>query len=171
MMFHIAPLTIAALVTLAAMNVWPLLALMQDHDPAQQVVDAKSRWTPNISSTTLALPEGKALSAYSETLARPVFFKTRQSFVPPPPAPPPAPKQEAPPQPAAVVDPGLVLGGIMIDGDAKRAYLFNRADLQGRWLSEGDIVTGWQLHAIDATSVRLQQRGRTILLQLYPAGP
>ena len=101
------------------------------------------------------------------TLAKPVFLKTRAPYVPPPPAPPPAPKPVvAPPQ--APVDPGLALGGVVIIEDARKAYIFNRADSRGAWLSEGATILGWQVESIDALTARLQQAGRTIELELYP---
>jgi hypothetical protein len=75
------------------------------------------------------------------------------------PAPVPAP---------VVVDPGLVLGGVIIAPDVKKAYLFSKADSRGTWASEGENFMGWTVQSIDAASATLLQANRTIDLQLYP---
>lgn len=171
MTFRVAPLTAATLVVLVVLDAWLWSLVVRNHDPTEQIADQKALWIPNLTDTAAGPAASKPISTYSETLARPIFFKARQPFVPPPPAPPPVPTVQSPPQPPAVVDPGLILAGVMIDGDAKRAYLFNKASSQGLWLSEGETIVGWQLRSIDTMSAKLQQGGRTILLQLYPTGP
>jgi len=168
MTFRVAPLTIMALAVLVTLDVWLLSAVVQDSAPEEGVSDITSQWTPGSAPTTATALFSKPISVYSETLARPVFFKTRQPFVPPPPTPPPAPKVQPAPPPA-VVDPGFVLGGVMIDADVKKAYVFSKTNSQGLWLSEGENVMGWTLRAIDPAGAKLQQGGRTIELHLYPS--
>lgn len=166
MTLRLAPLTAAMLFTLAAINVW-LLSLMLQGSP-ELIVSNNRQWTPNLARTAAAAPPARPTAAHGEILARPVFFKSRQPFVAPPPA--PVPKPVSPPSPPVPADPGLVLGGIMIDGPAKRAYLVDKASSQGTWISEGDTIGGWKLDTIDAAGVTLQQGGRTVKLQLYPTG-
>ena len=63
-----------------------------------------------VTEATGGLIATRATPAYRETLAHPVFYKTRQPFVPPPPTPPPAtPNTGALPAPP---DPGIALGGV-----------------------------------------------------------
>jgi hypothetical protein len=41
-----------------------------------------------------------------------------------------------------IVDPGLVLGGVMIKNDVRKSYVFSRAGASGAWASEGDEFMG-----------------------------
>ena len=113
----------------------------------------------------------KPLTVYGGILAQPIFFKTRQPFVPPPPAPPPMAKAPAPAPTPAPVDPGLALGGVIITPDVKKAYVVSKANSRGTWASEGDSVMGWTVQSIDAGSARLGQANRTIDLHLYTPKP
>jgi thiamine pyrophosphate-dependent acetolactate synthase large subunit-like protein len=85
---------------------------------------------------------------------------------PPPPTPPPVPQAPAPAPPPAI-DPGLVLAGVIITADVKKAYLVNKADSQGIWASEGESIMGWTVQSIDAESAKLLQANRTLDLRLY----
>jgi hypothetical protein len=66
------------------------------------------------------------------------------------------------------MDPGLVLGGVVVVEQARKAYIFNKADQRGGWFSEGETVLGWTVESIDAAAARLRQGDRSIELQLYP---
>lgn len=70
--------------------------------------------------------------------------------------------------PPAPMDPGLVLGGVVVVEQARKAYIFNKADQRGGWFSEGETVLGWTVESIDAAAARLRQGDRSIELQLYP---
>jgi hypothetical protein len=61
----------------------------------------------------------------------------------------------------------LVLGGVTIAGDLRKAYLFTQADPKGAWVSEGESFMGWKVEAVGSMSTKLQQQGRTIELDLY----
>jgi hypothetical protein len=118
----ISPLGGVALVAVGGVNVWLLAMVVATHAP-----EAK----PDVDLTTqLAQVSAPAIASalppkvYRETLARPVFFKSRAPCVPPPPpSPPQPPKPAAPPAP---VDPGLQLAGVAITAGASRAYLVGR---------------------------------------------
>jgi hypothetical protein len=129
---------------------------------------AATEQAPIPPSSGLKLLKPKPITAYGETLAKPVLFKSRAPYVPPPPAPPAPPPKPVSTPPPAPVDPGLVLGGVVIMEEAKKAYIFNKADLRGAWLSEGESILGWRLDAIDAAAARLARGDRSIELQLYP---
>ena len=169
MTIRVAPLTAASLVVLAAANIWLLSVVLQDHGPEAQVVAAKSEWRPKPPSSTMGVPGPKPLTVYGGIIAQPIFFKSRQPFVPPPPPPPPLAKAPAP-APAAV-DPGLALGGVIIAPDVKKAYILSKSDSRGTWASEGDSVMGWTVQSIDSGSARLGQANRTIELHLYAPKP
>lgn len=111
------------------------------------------------------IPAKQPILSYKETMAHPIFFKSRAPYIPPPPPPPPVQKVAAPPPP---VDPGFVLGGVMIVKDRKRAYIFTKANPNGSWASEGDEFIGWRVIAVNAMGATLRQQDRTIELQLYP---
>lgn len=167
MRFRIAPLSAASLLALGGFNALLLAVVIADHTPEEQTAAANTEWTPNLPPSGTQPLNLKPINGYSQTLSRPILFKTREPYVPPPPPPPPAPKPVAA-APPVVVDPGLVLGGVMITNDARKAYLFNKADARGMWLSEGDTTMGWMLESIDSMSAKLRQAGRTIELHLYP---
>jgi hypothetical protein len=168
---RIAPLTLAGLAGLASLNAWLLAAALETPALERDVkaAVATAGHTANPSASELDVPKPRPIAAYGQTLAKPVFFKTRAPYVPPPPPPPPAP-----PKPAAVpppADPGLALGGVVIMDNARKAYIFNKADARGLWLSEGETILGWKVESIDALTARLQQANRSIELQLYPQRP
>ncbi len=165
----VAPLTAIALLTLGGGNVL-LLALAvaeiaDDDDPSAPKIE----WTPKLSTSAERLTSVTPLNAYQQTTAHPIFFKTRQPFVPPPPPPPPPPPALVQPTPAPppVVDPGLAVGGVIISGGAKKAYLFRKADRSGSWLAEGEEILGWKIQSIDSGGAKLQKDARDIELPLY----
>jgi hypothetical protein len=166
----IAPLTAIALLILGGSSILLLgltvAEILQDDD----VSTPKIEWTPKLSTSAERLTSVTPLNAYQQTTARPIFFKTRQPFVPPPPPPPPPPTPPPPrasPPPPPIVDPGLAVGGVMISGGAKKAYLFRKADRAGSWLAEGEEIMGWKVQSIDSGGAKLQQDRRNIELPLY----
>lgn len=126
-------------------------------------------WTPKLSTSAERLINITPLNAYPQTTAHPIFFKTRHPFVPPPPPPPPAPPPapRASPSPPPVVDPGLAVGGVIISGGTKKAYLFRKADKAGSWLAEGEEIMGWKVQSIDSGGAKLQKDERAVELPLY----
>jgi hypothetical protein len=110
--------------------------------------------------------DGKnTIKSYDQILLRPIFFKSREPFVPQPPDTTKRAKATAVP---VFVDPGLVLGGIMISRTARQAYLFQKSKPDGSWIREGEDFLGWKLEFLDQGDARLQKEGHTIDLQLYP---
>jgi hypothetical protein len=159
------PLTAIGLVALAAANA-ALIALvtvelLQDPDETPGAPES----TPALTMGESGIPQPRPIGDYAQTLARPVFLKSRAPFVAPPPAPPPVVKPPAPPVSA---DPGLALAGVMIRPGQRKAYLVSKADSRGTWASEGDILSGWKVQLIAAGGVKLQQQDRTVELPLYP---
>jgi hypothetical protein len=165
MRFHIAPLTGLALGGLCAINCWLLTVVLRSAVVETQrppaIPASRSQLLENATSLLFIKPAGE----YGEILTHPVFYKTRAPYVPPPP-PPPAP--QIPVTPPVPVDPGIALGGVIIRGDLKKAYLFSKGGAAGTWVSEGEMFMGWIVRSIDSTSTKLQQSNGTIDLQLYP---
>lgn len=165
MSVRIAPLAAAGLLALAGINAWLATIVLEGAVAGDAAVVGSVEWSPKLSPSTDAMPNPKPINAYGQTLAHPIFFKTREPFVPAP-----RPAAVAPnAAPAPVVDPGLILGGVLITPDLKKAYLSSRADPRGTWVSEGESFMGWTVASIDEAGVKLQQQGRTIALQLYAA--
>ena len=165
MKWSISPVGAAGLFIVAGINVWLLTAIVieivSDSQPAADKVD----WNLSLSALVGNVANRRPVEAYRQILARPVFFKSREPFVPAPPPPPPVLIATPPP---TVVDPGLVLGGVMIKNDVRKAYVFSKAGTNGAWTGEGDEFMGWKMTSINRTGAKLEQKGRSIDLLLYP---
>jgi hypothetical protein len=122
-------------------------------------------WDARLAGSIAGVTGRKPAEDYGQILAHPVFFKSREPFVLAPPPPPPRPSV---PPPVALVDPGLVVGGVMLKSGVSKAYLVSQAGSGGTWVNEGETIQGWQVMSIDQSGVRLAQAGRAIELQLYP---
>jgi hypothetical protein len=170
MTVRIAPLTAAGLLALGGINAWLLTVVIAGVAGEEPAAIAAPVWNPNFPGAGGDIPAARPINAYRETLMHPVFFKTREPYVAPPPRPvaPAVPAMLPKPAPPPVVDPGLIMGGVIISGDVRKAYVYSKADSHGSWVSEGENLTGWKVQAIDAGTVTLRQQDRTIELQLYP---
>ena len=160
-------LVVVGLLALGGVNAWLLAIVVDEMTADHRAAIDKVDWDPEVTGSTESAATRRPIGAYGDTLARPVFFKTRTPYVPPPPPPPPAPpKVVAPPPP--VVDPGFVVGGVVIETPLRKAYVFTRANPQGTWAKEGEDVMGWKVQSVNSSGVVLHQQGRTIELKLYP---
>jgi hypothetical protein len=72
---------------------WLAAVAVETVDSSDPIPNGKFEWTPKLSTPTEGMPHLKPLDAYKQTLAHPIFFKTREPFVAPPPPPPPPPPQ------------------------------------------------------------------------------
>lgn len=164
----VAPLHRISLMMLGGAGMVLLTLTAREIRQADTVATPMVDWTPRLSTAAEPLTAGPPLTASRQTTARPVFFKTRHPFVPPPLPPPPPPqaaKPAAPPAPPA--DPGLAVGGVTIINGTKKAYLFTKTDRNGSWLGEGEQITGWKVKSIDGAGAKLTKDGREIELPLY----
>lgn len=162
---RIAPLGLVGLLIASGVNVGLLTIVVIEVVSDNLVAVDKVEWSPNLSESIGNVANRSPIDAYRQILTHPVFFKSREPYVPPPPAPPPA--LIAAPRPV-VIDPGLVLGGIMIKNNVRKAYVFTRAGTGGTWTAEGEEFMGWKVRSINGTGAKLEQQGRSIELQLYP---
>jgi hypothetical protein len=113
-----------------------------------------------------------SMRAYPETMARPLFMRSRAPFVPPPPAEsvpfmPALPAQPpiVPPQP--VVDGDVRVFGVLADGRAARALLTSNSKPDGDWLRVGEAIGGWTLVEITSEGVVLSAGPQQRTLRLY----
>jgi hypothetical protein len=165
--FRIAPLTAAGLLALGSINAWLLTTVTLGGEPREQESVTNVASSLNLTEATGGLIITRAAAAYRETLAHPVFYKTRQPFIPPPPAPPPAaPKPAALPVPA---DPGIALGGVAINSDLRKVYLLSKANSLGTWVGEGEAFMGWTVQSVGPEGAKLRQADRELRLELYPS--
>jgi hypothetical protein len=113
---RLTPLAAAGLLGIGVIDALLLAGLIQSLRETPAAV-APTEWKPNVSAADDAPPASRPIGSYEQVLAHPLFFKTREPFVPPPPPPPPPP---APPRSAApvapVVDPGISVAGVLISG-------------------------------------------------------
>jgi hypothetical protein len=169
MNLRIAPLAAVGLAALAGINLWLLTNILAGAAGEEPGSVAAPTWDGKWSGPGKADVVAKPISAYGQILAQPIFFKTREPYVAPPPRPaqPPAPVVAKPPPPP-IVDPGFSVAGIIISQGVRKAYIHTKKDQEGSWVSEGGNLTGWRVQAIGPESVKLEQQDRTIELQLYP---
>lgn len=111
--------------------------------------------------------------AFSETLTRPLFSRSRRKFIPPqkpkPAAPTPVQAVQATAQHSQPVAPppsDLILIGISLRNDQSSA-LMSKGPGNNVWVSTGDEIAAWKVSEIDANSVRLTHGGRETFLYLY----
>ena len=165
MNWRISPIRAIGLLAFLGVNIWLLgfvaIEVMSDNRTLSDKVD----WNHGLSASVAKAGSRKPIETYAHILAQPVFFRSRQPFVPAPSAPLPV---SLPAPPTVVIDPGLTLGGVMIKGGVKKAYVFNKAGTSGTWTSEGDDFMGWRVGSISGTGAKLEQKGRSIDLLLYP---
>jgi hypothetical protein len=167
MAVRVTPLALTRLTLLGLVHAWLIAAIVVDLVP-----DDADHFTEIAGTPMLATLEGgnvggtNAIRSYDQILSRPIFFKSREPFIPPPPE---ATTSQAKATSAPVfVDPGLVLGGIMISRTNRQAYLFQKSKPDGSWIREGEDFLGWKLEFLDQGNARLQKDGHTIDLRLYP---
>jgi hypothetical protein len=117
---RISPLAAAGLLGLAAIDTWLAAIIAADIGASDQAATPQIQSTLRLTPSTDGAPSSKPIDAYGQILAHPIFYRTREPFVPPPPV---APKPVTPPVPPAPVytDPALVVAGIMIDRGVRKA--------------------------------------------------
>ncbi len=167
MAVRISPLAAAGLLALAGVNISLLIAIAGDVAPETHASTGPAEWTPSLSAATESIPNPKPILAYEQTLAHPIFFKSRGPFVAPVKAAPPAAVPAAPLAPI-FVDPGLVLGGILMNGGVNKAYLSRKTDPNGTWVTQGESFVGWKVRSIETGRAKLEKDGHVIDLWLYP---
>lgn len=159
------PLGMAGFLLLLGVDLWLLKIVATEIFFENATSTDNVEWNTTLTASSGAVAAPKPIDSYREIVAHPVFFKSRAPHVAPP---PPPPVVAAPPPPPVPVDPGLVLGGVMIKPDFRKAYVFSRAGTNGAWIKEGEDFMGWKAVSIGKGGAKLQQAGRSMELLLYP---
>ncbi|MFL5258597.1 MAG: hypothetical protein ACJ8AS_02500 [Hyphomicrobiales bacterium] len=134
-------------------------------------IPVRPPWAPEAPSEA-AFPANANGDVDPVILARLVFSSIRRPPVPRPAEPAAAEPIVEESQPAAVdVAPpdGLVLQGILIDDDHRKAFVISPADQAGVWLESGGNVGGWSISRIEPGGVVLTHGNREVELPLYPS--
>src|ERR1700688_1008517 len=127
MVARISPLAAAGLLALIGVYISLLIGIAGDVAPETYASTGPAEWTPSLSAVTESIVNPRPIPAYELTLAHPIFFKSREPFVAPVKAAPPPAAAAAPPAPV-FVDPGLVLGGVLMNGGGHKGYLSRETD-------------------------------------------
>lgn len=161
---RIAPVRAAGLLIVLGVNAGLLASVATQLASDGSTAAGKIDWNVNLTGAVANPTDRRPVDSYGQILARPVLFKSREPFVPTPPAPP------AVTPPPVAADPGLAVGGVMIKNGLSKAYLFSKAGPGGAWAGEGETFQGWRVMSVKSTGVNLEQNGRSIDLSLYPPG-
>jgi hypothetical protein len=145
-------------------NVFLLAVILTSFGEDLAIISDGGGWNAGLSAPIGSAFTRKPIDAYKQVLAKPVFFKSREPFVTL--LPRSSVVAAAPPPP--MVDPNIVLGGVLISEDTRKAYVFSRNGTGGEWIVEGGEFLGWHIGAISEGGAKLEQAGRAIDLQLYP---
>jgi len=107
----------------------------------------------------------KPPSADAQTLARPIFVKSRR---PPAAASKDQPRAEASPAaPVAMLPPGTAVRAISKGDGARRAFLVSSGKPAGVWVKVGDEFEGFRVRTIDRARLVLEGE-KKIALDLFP---
>jgi hypothetical protein len=129
--------------------------------------------TPVRSLQEIADPVRTALSEFSQTLARPLFFESRRFPVPQPkqiklepPKPSPPPPPPPPPKPVALPD-KIKLLGVLLQSETAGA-LIETPPQAAAWHKIGDRIADWTITAIEENRVVFRHdSARSATLPLY----
>jgi hypothetical protein len=121
----------------------------------------------------IADPLQPALSSFSQSLARPLFFEARRLPTPQPkevkaepPKPPPPSPPPPPPKPVVLPDKIKLLGVVMQAEDRKA--LVEIPPQPATWLKVGDQIAEWTITAIEENRVVLSHHSsKSATLALY----
>jgi hypothetical protein len=138
------------------------------------VLDAPTPTTTSVRPLQeISDPVPPALSEFSQSLARPVFFESRRLPLPQskqiklePPKPPPPPPPPPPPKPVVLPDKIKLLGVLMQSETA--SALIETPPQPPAWHKIGDRIADWTITAIEENRVALRHdSARSATLPLY----
>jgi hypothetical protein len=151
-------------VTLTGLRLWQTPFLLEA--PTTTAIPARSL-------RAIDDPVHPALSEFSQTLARPLFFESRRLPLPQPkqiklepPKPPPPPPPPPPPKPVVLPD-KIKLLGVLMQSDTASA-LIETPPQPAAWHKIGDRIADWTITAIEENRVVLRHdSARSATLPLY----
>jgi hypothetical protein len=144
---HVITLAGLAVLDLAA-GAYALNAFTRQPDEAPAVARAVRPLAP----AAAAEPPAMELGPEAETLARPLFVKSRR----PPPVRPKADADEGPPPT------DMKLRAIVALDQSPRAYLVANGAAEGKWLKVGDELGSWTVDSIEPMQIALRHESQTV---------
>ena len=142
--------TVVLLALLAAVWQWAM--------PADLPVSTLPPNPPAATDSTARLAAAAMTPAYPAIAEHPLFYPTRQPWVPPPPKPaPPAPQAQAPTAPHPLQKYQLV--GIVISEGMRTALLKPTDGSKTVVISEGQDLNGWTLREISRDGLHFESAG------------
>jgi hypothetical protein len=159
------PLLLAAVIALAGLVLWDRQS-GDDASPAAVRTAEKSPRVPAVSRSGEGIDPtaNLTLDMLHDTLARPLFERSRRPIEVPPP-PPPLPVAPAPP--AAIDHNALSLLGVVASEGRKVALLKRNSTGQYVRAEVGDTVDGWTIISIEPQRVMIQLRDTRVTLELF----
>lgn len=159
-------LLLGAVAALLVLN-WKISGMELDTSPLPDEVAGPTSAAP-VAEHVEIRPLGP-LTAYRETLTRPLFHPSRRPLVAP------APSAEAPAEPPAEIaaaEPSRMklLGLIRTGARAQRALIRLEGQPYGTWVDVGGEIEGWRLSSIEPNKVLIEKNGGREELLLYSQG-
>lgn len=105
----------------------------------------------------------KLASSDVQTLARPIFSKSRRPLA----ERPNARLSKAPPSPPPAA-PTVGLQAIVGSRSNGRAFLISRPFPEGKWYRVGEQIEGWTIADMQSSELTLTNNAHTVRLRLYP---
>lgn len=109
--------------------------------------------------------QGARTSAGEQTLARPIFSKSRRPFAAPP------VETQSKIEEAPVAATGLSVTAIVKTGGVKRVLIVSSAEPEGKWALEGERLEGWTIAEVRDFDVTLRNGQNVVQLKLYSDHP
>lgn len=170
-----SPISLIGLALLGALNLAAAItlysaAISQDRLGSFPAASSLAPETEIRGATAINPPP---IEAYEQVIARPVFFKSRLPWIPPPAAAAPVParpgantERETGPE---LGDP--TLRAVVLATTVHKALIATEQQPEGNWLKQGETVGGWELISIDSISATLRRGDKKKRLKLYTDDP
>lgn len=157
---------LAGLAVAASAALWS--ASEHEIDTRPVAARAVSAGAVNVADKPAVLSTLKPLSAFDETLARPVFEPSRR------PRPKPevnvAATEDNAPDAVPVSAEGLRFVGLMKTAKGEPRALLRSADQpQGAWVGKGGEISGWTVREVGERQVVLEAQSKRVEIKLYAA--
>ena len=101
---------------------------------------------------------------YENILQRPLFSRSRRGAAP-------AQAYVPAPSPPVMLDRGLVLKGVFINGPSAKAFLTSAQNPLGTWIRAGDEIAGWRVVAVKPDQVVLDGQNEKLVIPLSNSSP
>jgi hypothetical protein len=115
-------------------------------------------------ASTSAGNEPQPQSGFENILQRPLFSRSRQGAAP-------AQAYVAAPAPPVMLDRGLVLKGVFINGPLAKAFLTSAQNPLGMWVRASEEIAGWRVVAVKPDQVVLDGQNEKLVIPLSNSSP